>query len=71
MDFIIATSEKNKSTLARCVEAGCDDFVLKPFSYPFHFQVIVRWASSFVRMTARPGRGVEFLTGTKGEREII
>ncbi len=141
---VIATAEKNPPTLARCVEAGCDGFIHKPFSkeqlvrtvqellviaqrqykrvemslscvlrlddeelestirnlseggafievgipleretildmefslpdidYPFRPQVIVRWASSFLRMTAHPGMGVEFLTMAELEREII
>jgi CheY-like chemotaxis protein len=141
---IIATSEKNPATLARCIEGGCDTFIYKPFSkeqlvrtvqellviaqrqykrvpieidcvlklddeeldctirnlseggafievgipleketildmefalpeidYTFRPQIIVRWASSFLRMTAQPGMGVEFLTTTEQEREII
>jgi len=139
-----ATIEKNRTTLARCVDAGCDAFILKPFNkeqllrtiqellvialrthrrvevsvpcvirvdeetlectirnvseggvfietgipleresilelqfilpeidYLFHLQAVVRWASSFVRMTAHPGMGVEFITGSESEREIL
>ncbi len=29
---VIATAEKNKPTLARCIDAGCDAFILKPFN---------------------------------------
>ena len=141
---VIATAERNRPTLARCVEAGCDALIPKPFNreqllrtiqellviaqrshrrvpvkipctirikedelessignisvggafvetgipleresvldlsfilpeidYPFHLQVVVRWASSFTRMTAHPGMGVEFLTGIESEREIL
>ena len=141
---IIATSEKNPPTLARCVEAGCDAILPKPFNkeilvrtilevlvvaqrqwrrvevqipctvriedeelgstikniseggafievgiplekgsvleldftlphadYPMSTQVIVRWASSFLRMTTHAGMGVEFLTIDQGERELI
>jgi CheY-like chemotaxis protein len=141
---VIATSEKNPPTLARCIEAGCDAILPKPFNkeilvrtilevlvvaqrqwrrvevqipciiriedeellstikniseggafievgipleresileldftlphanYPVTTQVIVRWASSFLRMTAHAGMGVEFLTVTQGERDLI
>jgi CheY-like chemotaxis protein len=141
---IIATSEKNPASLARCVDGGCEAFIYKPFSkeqlvrtvqellviaqrqykrvvveidcilklddeeldctirnlseggafivvgiplekgmildmefalpeidYPFRPQIIVRWASSFMRMTAQPGMGVEFLTMAEQERQII
>jgi CheY-like chemotaxis protein len=141
---VIATSERNRPTLAKCIDAGCDAFILKPFNkeqllrtiqellvisqrqykrvevsipctiriedeglesiirniseggafietgiplekesilelgftlpdidYPFSLQVVVRWASSFIRMTARPGMGVEFITGIESEREIL
>ena len=46
-------------------------FILPEIDYPFHLQVVVRWASSFTRMTAQPGMGVEFLTGIESEREIL
>ena len=141
---IIATSEKNRPTLAKCIEAGCDGILPKPFdkeilvrtilevlvvaqrewrrvevqipctvrmedeelqstiknisqggafievgiplerdtileldftlphaNYPVSAQIIVRWASSFLRMTAHAGMGVEFLTVTQGERDLI
>ena len=142
--IIIATVEKNRPTLAKCIEAGCDAILPKPFSkemlvrtilealvvsqrqwkrveiqipctvrveeeelqstiknlseggafieigippekesileldfilshadYPVSAHVVVRWASSFLRMTAHAGMGVEFLTVTKGERDLI
>ena len=142
--IIIATSEKNRTTLAKCIEAGCDAIIPKPFSkdvlvrtiqevlvvaqrqwrrvevqipcivrieeeelqsmikniseggafieisiplerhsmldldftlphadYLVSAQVIVRWASSFLRMSANAGMGVEFLTITELERELI
>lgn len=142
--IVIATAEKNRPTLARCIEAGCDAFILKPFNreqllrtiqellviaqrrhrrvpvqipctvriedeelqssiqniseggafievgippeketildleftlprvhYMFSTQVVVRWASSFLRMTSHPGMGVEFLTVSGGEEEIL
>ena len=141
---VIATSEKNRPTLAKCIEAGCDAILPKPFNkeilvrtilevlviaqrqwkrvevqvpcivriedeelqsmikniseggafvevgipleresilemdftlphadYMVSTQVIVRWASSFLRMTANAGMGVEFLTVTQGERDLI
>lgn len=141
---IIATAEKNRPTLARCIEAGCDAILPKPFNkeilvrtvlevlvvaqrqwrrvetripctvriedeelqstikniseggafievgiplerdsileldftlphanYTVSTQIIVRWASSFLRMTAHAGMGVEFLTVTQGERDLI
>jgi CheY-like chemotaxis protein len=142
--IVIATSERNRPTLAKCIEAGCDAILPKPFNkemlvrtiqevlvvaqrqwrrvevqipctvriedeklqstiknisqggafieigiplekesilnldfilsyanYPVSTQVIVRWASSFLRMTAHAGMGVEFLTATRMERELI
>ena len=47
------------------------EFALPEIDYPFRPQVIVRWASSFMRMTAHPGMGIEFLTMIEQEREII
>jgi CheY-like chemotaxis protein len=142
--IIIATSEKNPPTLAKCIEAGCDAILHKPFNkevlvrtiqevlvvaqrqwrrvevqipcivriedeelqsiiknisqggafieigiplkkesildldfilayanYPVSTKIIVRWASSFLRMTAHVGMGVEFLTATHMERDLI
>jgi CheY-like chemotaxis protein len=142
--IIIATSEKNRPTLAKCIEAGCDAILPKPFDkevlvrtvlevlvvsqrqsrrvevqipctvriedeelqstikniseggafieigIPLEkesileldfilphadsrvsAQIIVRWASSFMRMSAHAGMGVEFLTVTQGERDLI
>ena len=142
--IIIATSEKNPPTLSRCVEAGCDSILPKPFNreilvrtiqkvlvvaqrqwrrveiqipcvvrvgeeelqsmirniseggafleigiplekgsildldftlpyadYMVSTQVIVRWASSFLRMASQTGMGVEFLTVTEEERKLI
>ena len=47
------------------------DFTLPHANYMVSTQVIVRWASSFLRMTANAGMGVEFLTVTQGERDLI
>jgi CheY-like chemotaxis protein len=142
--IIIATSERNRPTLNKCIEAGCDailpkpfnkemlvrtilevlvvaqrqwrrvevlipctvrigeeelqsmmrniseggafievsiplerdsilelDFVLPHANYTVSTQVAVRWASSFLRMTADPGMGVEFLTVNQMERDLI
>lgn len=142
--IIITTSERNRPTLAKCIEAGCDTILPKPFSkemlvrtilevlvvaqrqwrrvevqipctvrieddelpstikniseggaflevgiplekesileldfllprtdYTVSTEVTVRWASSFLRMTARAGMGVEFLTVTQVERDLI
>ena len=142
--IIIATAEKNRPTLARCIEAGCDTILPKPFNkeilvrtvlevlvvaqrqwrrvevqipcivrigdeeleslirniseggafieigipleketilemdftlphadYTVRTQVIVRWASSFMRMASSAGMGVEFLTVTQVERDLI
>jgi len=142
--IVIATAEKNRPTLTKCIDAGCDAILPKPFdkevlvrtilevlvvsqrqwrrvevqipctvrveedelqstirniseggafievgipleresileldftlsqaNYPVSAQVIVRWTSSFLRMTAKAGMGVEFLTVTQGERDLI
>ena len=142
--IIIATVERNRPTLAKCIEAGCSAIIQKPFSrevlvrtvlevlvvaqrqwrrvevqipcivriddeelqstikniseggafveigiplekesileldfilphadYSVSAHVVVRWASSFLRMTAHAGMGVEFLTVPKGERDLI
>jgi CheY-like chemotaxis protein len=142
--IVIATSEKNRPTLARCIEAGCDTILPKPFNkemlvrtvlevlvvaqrqwrrvavvipciirigdeelesticniseggafievgiplekeaileldftlphadYTISAQVIVRWASSFTRMASMAGMGIEFLTVTQVERDLI
>jgi CheY-like chemotaxis protein len=142
--IVIATAEKNRPTLTKCIDAGCDAILPKPFdkevlvrtilevlvvaqrqwrrvevqipctvrveedelqstikniseggafievgiplekesileldftlsqaNYPVSTQVIVRWTSSFLRMTANAGMGVEFLTVTQGERDLI
>ena len=47
------------------------DFTLPHADYPVSTQVIVRWASSFMRMSANAGMGVEFLTVTQGKRDLI
>ena len=142
--IVIATSEKNRPTLNKCIEAGCDTILPKPFNkemlvrtilevlvvaqrqwrrvevlipctvrvgeeelecmirniseggafievgiplerdsileldfvlphanYTVSAQVTVRWASNFLRMTAHAGMGVEFLTVTQVERDLI
>lgn len=142
--IIIATSERNRPTLNKCIEAGCDTILPKPFNkemlvrtilevlviaqrqwrrvevqmpctvrigddelpsmmknisesgafievgiplerdsileldfvlphadYTVRTQVTVRWASNFLRMTAHAGMGVEFLTVTQVERDLI
>ena len=47
------------------------DFTLPHADYPVRTQIIVRWASSFMRIAAHAGMGVEFLTVTQGERDLI
>ena len=42
--IIIATSEKNRTTLAKCIEAGCDAIIPKPFSK----DVLVRTIQEFL-----------------------
>ena len=142
--IIIATSERNRPTLAKCIEAGCDTILPKPFNkemlvrtilevlvvsqrqfrrvdvqiscivrieeeelesvirniseggafievgipvekdtileldftlphadYTVNTQIIVRWALSFMRMASKAGMGVEFLTITQVERDLI
>ena len=142
--IIIATSERNRPTLNKCIEAGCDTILPKPFNkemlvrtilevlvvaqrqwkrvevlmpctvrlgdeelqcmmrniseggafieigiplerdsileldfvlphanYTVSTQVTVRWTSNFLRMSAHAGMGVEFLTVTQVERDLI
>jgi hypothetical protein len=47
------------------------DFTLPHADYTISAQVIVRWASSFTRMASMAGMGIEFLTVTQVERDLI
>jgi hypothetical protein len=47
------------------------DFLLPHADYTVRTQVTVRWASNFMRMMTQAGMGVEFLTVTQVERDLI